>query len=137
MDKVTFNLNSIDINVGTRPVSVKHSIEAFTEEQKRKFTYFQDWLNVESMYHYSDGRFYVDRESAKNWTLEVCKDNQGNNKQVDILTPGMAKSENLNVYLIKIFNPFTNSFDEVECLLFTNLFKLLKVKILIPAKIQM
>lgn len=134
MDKVTFNLNSIEINVGTRPVSVRHSIEIFTEEQKRKFTYFQDWLNVESMYHYYDRRFYVDRESAKNWTLDISKDEQGNNKKVDILTPGIEKSEVLNVYLIKIFNPFTNTFDEVECLPFTNLYKLLKVNILIPVQ---
>lgn len=134
MDKVTFNLNSIDINVGTRPVSVKHSTELFTEEQKKKFTYFQDWLNVESMYHQSDGRFYVDRDSAKNWTLAVNKDEHGNDKKVNIITPGMAKPEVLSVYLIKIFNPFTNSFDEVECFPFTNLHKLLKVNILIPAK---
>lgn len=135
MKKVTFNLNSIDINVGTRPVSVKHSIEIFSEEQKRKYTYFQDWLNIESMYHYSDGNFYVDRDSAKDWTLAISTENNGKEKEVDILTPGMIKSEVLPVYLIKLFNPQTNLFDEIECFPFTNLHRLLKVKILIPAKI--
>lgn len=135
MEKVTFNLNSIDINVGTRPVSVKHSIEIFSEEQKRKYTYFQDWLNIESMYHYSDGNFYVDRDSAKDWTLAISAENSGKEKEVDILTPGMIKSEVLPVYLIKLFNPQTNLFDEIECFPFTNLNRLLKVKILIPAKI--
>lgn len=134
MDKVTFNLQTIDINAGTRPVSVKHSVELFTDEEKRRFTYFQDWLNVESMYHYSDDKFYVDRESAKEWTLAVSKDNNGNDKTVDILTPGMSKAETLSVYKIKIFNPLTSVFDEVECFPFTHLNQLLKAKILIPAK---
>ncbi|MCE9540689.1 MAG: hypothetical protein K8R85_15930, partial [Bacteroidetes bacterium] len=97
-------------------------------------TYFQDWLNVESVNHFSDNKFYVDRDSAKMWTLTVSKDSVGNDKEVDILTPGMSKSETLPIYLIKIFNPLTNKFDEVECFPFTNLNRLLKAKILIPTK---
>ena len=132
MEKINLNLNSIDIKFGIKTVSVKHSVEIFSEEQKKKYTYFQDWLNVESMYHYSDSYFYIDYESAVNWNLKKSKDNKGIEKSVDILTHGMPKSEVLPIYLIKIYNPKTMTFDEVECFPFKYMNELLKVKILIP-----
>jgi len=134
MDKITFNLNSIDISFGTRTVSLKPSVEIFTGEQKKRFSYFQDWLNIENMYHYNDNLFYVDSESADKWSLEKVVDSDGKEKQVNILTPGMSSDENVCIYKCKIYNPITQKFDEIECLPFKHLYQLLKVKLLIPAK---
>lgn len=133
MDKITFNLNSIDLNLGTRTVSLKHSIEFFTEEQKRKCSYFQDWLNIESMYHYNDKLFYIDSESINKWNLEKVIDDRGNEKQVAFLTPGMTTTGTSCVYKCQIFNPMSQAFDEIECIPFRFLSQMLKVKILIPA----
>lgn len=126
-------MNSIDINFGTRTVSLKHSVELFTDEQKKRFSYFQDWLNVENMYHYNDNLFYVDSESADNWNLEKVIDDSGKEKQINILTPGMTTDENVYIYKCKIFNPMSQTFDEIECIPFKFLHQLLKVKFLIPA----
>jgi len=129
MEKINFNLNSIDLEFGRQPVNVKHNVDIYSEI-RHKFSYIQDWISIEGLFHKNDEFFYLDNDVIKEWNLEKFDDIDEN--ILEVIIPSQLQPEIVSFYKLKIYNPKNKVFDDIKCIPFKNLYKLLKVKILVP-----
>lgn len=132
MEKIAFDLNSINHKFGRLSTKIKSTNEVFIPEEMQKYILVEDWLKAMSYFHFNDGYFYIDSELIDKLKLEKFIDQEGKESQIDIMTSGQAESTVSNFYRLKILNTITNVFDEIKCLPFKNLHNYLTVDVLIP-----